>query len=60
MSGRTDLPALGPHVLSENQIFSLPARPNSINNKLPGNELVFVLSFASATLFRMRSRRKKN
>ena len=59
MSGRTDLPALGPHVLSESQIYSLPTRPNSINNELYGNELVFVLSFVSVTLFRMRSRGKK-
>ena len=30
-SGRTDLAALGPYVLTESQIFSRPARPYSVN-----------------------------
>ena len=30
-SGRTDLAALGPYVLTSSQIFSLPALPNSVN-----------------------------
>ena len=45
-SGCRNLPALDLYVLSESQIFSLPARPNSVNNELYvyGNELQCVLT----------------
>jgi len=32
MSWYTDLAALGPHTMPSSEIFSRPARPNSVNN----------------------------